>query len=256
MEKQKIINWLKEFNQEDVEKYASYLLKLSEDSKNFWIKNYSDEKLINLFKQVSRDWLVFDWINITLQSTWISYNYVALKNKMLLVYPESIIDINLVYKWDDFNFSKQDWKVIYSHKISNPFWQKDEDIIWAYTIIKNKRWEFITLLSQEDILKHRKTAKTDLIWKLWFKEMSLKTIMKKACKLHFWDIFTNIEEIDNENNDLENPLDIDLKFKSEIDSINTLEWLLKYYQENKWKWKELDIYLTKRKKQIIENNNK
>lgn len=32
--------------------------------------------------------------------------------------------------------------------------------------------------------------------------MCLKTIVKKACKLHFGDIFTGVEEMDNENYDL------------------------------------------------------
>lgn len=251
MNKQTIITALKDFNQEDVTKYISYLEKLINDPKMPFALKISDEKFISMFKQVANDWLVFDWVHITLQSTWISFDYVALKNKMLLVYPESIIDVNLVFKWDDFNFKKENWKIIYSHNFANPFNQKDEDIIWAYTIIKNKRGEFITLLSSDDLIKHRKTAKTDYIWKQWLKEMCLKTIMKKACKLHFGDIFTNIEEIDNENYDLENPIDLDLKWKQEIDSINDLKWLLEYYNKNKGKWKDFDKYLSIRKQQII-----
>jgi hypothetical protein len=33
--------------------------------------------------------------------------------------------------------------------------------------------------------------------------MCLKTIVKKACKMHFGDIFTGIEEMDNEQYDLD-----------------------------------------------------
>jgi hypothetical protein len=29
----------------------------------------------------------------------------------------------------------------------------------------------------------------------------MKTVVKKACKIHFGDIYTNIEEMDNENYD-------------------------------------------------------
>jgi recombinational DNA repair protein RecT len=100
-------------------------------------------------------------------------------------------------------------------------------------VIKNKRGEFLTILGKEELEKHRKTAKTDFIWKQWFREMCLKTIMKKACKLHFGDIFTAIEEQDNENYDLENPLDLDLKWKQEIDAIKTKAELKAYYEKNK-----------------------
>jgi hypothetical protein len=56
--------------------------------------------------------------------------------------------------------------------------------------------------------------------------------MKKACKLHFGDMFTNIEEMDNDNYNLENPQELDLDYKSEIDSIENLEDLKKYWTEN------------------------
>jgi len=45
-------------------------------------------------------------------------------------------------------------------------------------------------------------AKTDFIWKAWFTEMCMKTITKKACKLHYGDVYTKIEEMDNEQYDL------------------------------------------------------
>jgi hypothetical protein len=53
--------------------------------------------------------------------------------------------------------------------------------------------------------------------------MIYKTVAKKSIKFHFNDIYQNIEEIDNENYDLENPLELELKYKQDIDSINTLE---------------------------------
>lgn len=222
MTKDEIIKGLSEmWNQNDVEKFASYCMRLLlEKNKNWDLKNprmqsRKSEDMITLFKRVDREGLVFDWEHITLQSTGVSYDYVALKNKMLIVYPESVIDINLVYEWDDFDFWKESWKVVYKHKINNPFEKKDDKIVGAYTIIKNKRGEFLTLLWKEDLEKHRKTAKTDYIWKQRYSEMCMKTIMKKACKLHFGDIFTAIEEMDNENYELENTNDIDLEKTTE-----------------------------------------
>lgn len=201
MEKQKILDSLKEYKKEDVERFASYLIKLSRDEKSAFINKYSEEALCELFRRVENEWLHFDGIHITLLSTGVFYDYVALKNKMLIVYPETVFDVNIVYKWDTFSFEKNSWKVTYSHKFSNPFGNKEDDIIGAYAIVKNKRGEYITLLSADDLEKHRKTAKTDFIWRAWYTEMCMKTIVKKACKIHFGDIYTNIEEMDNENYD-------------------------------------------------------
>ena len=69
-------------------------------------------------------------------------------------------------------------------------------------VIKNNRGEFLTLLSRKEIDKHRATAKTDYIWKSWFREMVFKTLMKKACKYHFEDSVADIESLDNENYNL------------------------------------------------------
>jgi hypothetical protein len=65
--------------------------------------------------------------------------------------------------------------------------------------------------------------------------MALKTIIKKAVKIHFEDVFSEVIEIDNENNDLDNPIDIELSWKQEIDKINDLEILKEYWLKNQGK---------------------
>ena len=259
MKKYNIIELLKDYNSEDVEKFSSYCIRLllekdkkTGKQKNFWIQNKSDEEMARLFKRVAKDGLVFDGVNITLQSTGISYNYIAYKNKMLLAYPESIIDVSLVYQGDEFRLAKESGGILYTHNIDNPFSQNEQSIIGGYCVIKNKRGEFITLLSKADIDKHRKVAKTDYIWKNWFKEMALKTLIKKACKQHFMDVYQNIENNDNDNYELDNPIELDLKYKKEIDEIKTIPALKKYWEENKGKGKEFDNYIIIRKKQINE----
>ena len=151
---------------------------------------------------------------------------------MYNVYPESVIDCQLVREGDEFDFSKESGKVIYTHKISNPFEKKE--IIGAYCIIKNKRGEFITILTKDDIDKHRKVAKTDYIWRQWFDEMALKTVVKKACKLHFADVYQNIEEVDNENYDLEKLVITPKKLNAEqFKQVlgNTNEWIENHYKD-------------------------
>jgi len=257
MDKNKIIELLGK--SDAVIKFADYCFKLCTEKdkngniKNFWATKLSDEVFAKYYKQVALDGLCIDGTHITIQSTGISYDYVAYKNKMLLVYPESRIDVQLVYSGDDFSVSKDSGKVEYQHKISNPFSQKDENIIGGYCVIKNRRGEFFTSLSKEEIDKHRKVAKTDYIWKEWLKEMSLKTIIKKACKTHFSDIFNNIEEIDNQNYDLDNSLDITIQQKQEIEDIKTIEALKIYYDDNKDSLTNREAFhkaITKRKEEI------
>lgn len=238
-------------NQQEVNNFISYIEKLKKDSKCIFIKNYTDEQLSQLFLKVANEWLVFDGIHITLQSTGISYDYVAYKNKMLLVYPESTIDVSLVYTWDEIDFWKESGKVTYKHKIKNPFEpRKDEDIIWAYAVIRNKRWEFLTTLNKAELDKHRRTAKTDYIWKAWFAEMCMKTIMKKSCKTHFWDVFTGIEEMDNENYDANN-VNIEITWKDEIEEAQNIWELLEVFNKYQWSGKEFDSAISIKKQEIL-----
>lgn len=258
MDKWKLSTLLSEFNIDDVVNYANYCIKLQTEKKkdwtlsNPWSVNITEEKFAEVYKKVASEWLTFDWVHITLQSTGISYDYVAFKNKMLITYPESVIDIQLVYEWDEIEFNKTDGKIEYKHNIKNPFTSKDKDVIWAYTVIKNKRWEFLTTLSKEELEKHRKTAKTDYIRSVWYKEMCMKTIIKKACKQYFWDVFTKINEMDNENSSLDNPQWLEIDFKTEIDSITSIKDLKEYYEKNNWKWKDFDKYISIRKAQILD----
>ena len=254
MEKLKIIELLDKA--EHAEQFASYVIKLETETdkegrlKNPWMKGRKEEEMVALFNRVAEDGLVFDGKHITLQSTGISYDYVAYKNKMLLAYPESKIDVSLVYQGDDFSVAKESGSVIYSHNIKKPFDRKEEDIIGGYCVIQNRRGEFLTIMSKEDIEKHRKTAKTDYIWRQWFIEMALKTVIKKAVKQHFSDVFEKIEDTDNENYSLENPLELNLEHKKAIDDITTIEDLKSYYEANKGQGKDFDKYIAIRKEQI------
>lgn len=243
--KDEIIKGLEAYPAEAVEQYASYCIKTALEKKkeggvflpkNEWMMKMKAEKLINFFKRVAVDKMYIDGKNITLSSRGIDYNYKAYKNKMYLVYPDCKIDVQLVYKDDTFSFSKKSGEVFYSHDLDNPFGQKDEDIIGGYCVIKNRRGEFLSTMTKADIEKCRKVAKTDKIWQEWFKQMALKTVIKGACALHFSDIYQNIEDNDNENYNLENPTDIDIDYKSQIDDITELKKLKEFYLKNKDKF--------------------
>lgn len=251
---------LADYDTEAVEIFSTYCTKLLLEKdkdgklKNDWIQNLKAEKLINFFKQVAKDGLYIDGKNITIDKRGVSYNYKAYKNMLLIKYPEGQIDHQLVYKGDVFHFSKNSGKVVYNHEIANPFDQKDDDIIGGYCVIKNRRGEFITTMGKEDIEKCRKVAKTDKIWKEWYKAMCLKTVIKSACSLHFQDIFQNIIDRDNETeNDVNNPQGVELSDKSKVDEINDLGVLRKFYNDNKEKCaKNPDLlkYIQKRQAEL------
>lgn len=257
MTKDEIIKELADIeNQEAVESFASYCIRTKLAKKkdgtlqNPFMQKKTAKEMATLYRRVAKDGLVFDGVHITLQSTGISYDYVAYKNKMFLAYPESVVDLGLVYEGDTFEFKKASGKVMYTHDIANPFGSKTDSIIGGYCVIKNKRGEFLTTLSREEIDKHRKVAKTDFIWKQWYSEMSMKTIIKKACKMHFADVYEDIEKNDNDNYDLDNPLELAQEHKTAIDEIDTVEELQEYYQAHKGAGKEFDAYVTKRKNEI------
>ncbi len=176
-----VLEALSNENAEHASVFAAYMQRLlitidkkTGKPKNAFMQTKSASALAELFRRVKGEGLVFDGKHITLTSRGISYDYVAYKNKMLLVYPETMLDMSEVKEGDTFTASKENGKVMYSHKIGDPMQTADfKTINGAYCIIKNKRGEFLTTLSKEDIAKHRKVAETDNIWSQWFKEMVL-----------------------------------------------------------------------------------
>jgi len=245
-------------DQDGAEQYASYIIGLENEKdkstgkpKNPWIKFKSEKELADLFERVKSQGLMFDGKHVTLQARGITYDYVAYKNKMLLAYPESKIDVQLVYVADEFNYSKVNGEIMYEHNPKDPFDQIEANIIGGYCIIENKRGNFITTLTKTDIEKARKVAKTDYIWRSWFKEMALKTVIKKAVKFHFDDLYSDIIDEDNKENDIDLPINIDLKHKQAIENINDLKTLKEYWENNRGVGKELDKLLSERKNYLI-----
>lgn len=241
MNKQDIIKELEKVeNQQNVENFASYCIRLklekkprTNDVKNPWMQKKTAQDMAKLYLRVENEGLVFDGKHVTLNSRGISYDYVAYKNKMLIAYPETKMNFSAVFAEDDFSFETTDGRVSYKHTLSNPFSRDETRIIGAYCVIKNRRGEFLTTLDKAEIHKHRAVAQTDSIWKQWFIEMVYKTVIKKSCKYHFDDIFQKMEEEDQAQFDLSNPVDVDIAVKQDVEACLTQEELKAMY--NKYK---------------------
>lgn len=124
--------------------------------------------------------------------------YKAYKNKLYMVYPDTIIDLQLIREGDKYSFAKESGSVVYSHQIGDPFAIAEPKIIGAYCIIRNKRGEFLETLNASDYKAMRDSSKTPSTWDKWASEFWLKSVIKRACKRHFNDITSVIDEKDNE----------------------------------------------------------
>lgn len=196
-------------NIERVNIYVKYLEFLATEKdkdgklKNWWFSsNMSHEKAIDLYKKVAIDGLFIDGDTISLGfkgRVLVTYNYQAYKNKVLMTYPDTVFDIQVVNEGDDFSFKKKNGIIYYTHDINNPF-DTDKKLIGAYCIIKNKRGEFIELLNKTEIDKMKSVSKMSYIWDNWESEMWKKSVIKRACKTHFYDVISNMDKIDNEDN--------------------------------------------------------
>lgn len=124
--------------------------------------------------------------------------YHAFKNKIYMVYPDTVFDLQLVREGDEFTVSKESGAVIYQHNIADPFTDSEAKIKGAYCVIKNSRGEFLETLNKTDFEKMRNASKNPALWLKWLSEFWLKSVIKRACKRHFHDITKAIDEKDNE----------------------------------------------------------
>ena len=171
--------------------------------KNVWAVKNNNQWFDDLYKKNELTKLPFDGVHITINQHGLSYDYIAYKNRLLIAYPETKISFSEVYNDDIFTFSNNSDGVYYEHKITSPFSRDTKNIIGVYCVIKNKRGEFLTLLDKNEILKHKAIAKTQAIWKQWELEMIYKTVIKKATRIHYEDIYTEINDEDNKDIDIE-----------------------------------------------------
>lgn len=209
-----MINNLKGYDKEEVEFFISYVDQLKNakaknrqtqqwENKNPWAIKKQDNYFIDLFKKNALTKIKFDGKHIIITSRGLSYDYIAYKNRLLIAYPETEISFSEVYKDDTFSFGQTEKGVTYSHHFGNPFDRNTNDIIGAYCVIKNKRGHFITLLDAKEIQKHQSKATTQNIWNQWKVEMILKTIIKKGTRIHYEDIYIEMNEEDNKEIDLD-----------------------------------------------------
>lgn len=251
---------LKNYDNNKVDIFISYVNQLKSEVdkdgklKNWWAQKQTDTQYIDIFKKVYETGLFIDGDSVTITfrgKMLVTYDYHAYKNKILLSYPETIFDFQVVYKGEEFSFRKESGKVIYTHKINNPF-DNNKEIVGAYGIIKNSKGEFIELITTDDIQKMKNTSTMKHIWNSWYDRMVLKSVIKRICSVHFKDITKDIDMIDNLTNEPERAT-IDELILNDIDNAETEDQLNLIYKNNKGVVKDTEQFisvLSKRKKEI------
>lgn len=226
-----------------IQTYISHLKELetakNKDGKNvnYWFKDLTENQAIELYLKVLYDGLYIDGSTISLgyrgginPKFIITYNYQAYKNKLLIAYPETTFDIQLVKENDVFEGRKENGKVIYKHILTSPF-DSSKKILGGYCVIKNNRGEFLETIDMQEIEKMRNASLMPSIWKEWFSEMVYKSLLKRACKRSFNDLVVNIESMDNENYELEN-VSVDYTWQEKIKAATTEKELGVIYKES------------------------
>lgn len=161
--------------------------------------NYDLGFLLQSIAECIDNGFALDGINYVLSgSRMYMPTYKAFKNKLYMVYPETVIDLQLIREGDTYNFAKESGAVLYTHDIADPFAETEPEIKGAYCVIKNSRGEFLETLNKRDYEEMQKSSKNPKLWDQWESEFWLKSVIKRACKRHFNDITKALEEKDNE----------------------------------------------------------
>lgn len=114
------------------------------------------------------------------------------------------IHTGIVLPGDKFSVRKEGAKETYEHVVaeSNVFNNDYRNMTGAYCYIEytvdGVQKSVVTCMSKNEITKIENTAKKKDIWNQWFDQQVIKTLVRRACKLHFNTITEELDILDNE----------------------------------------------------------
>lgn len=184
----------------DVNKFLAYVQ--SEKNKEAGkdkkpVTGNTDDMLYTMFIKYYNLGLVIDGVNVVITGRSMAMvTFHGYKNKVRQSYPRARFDIQLVREGDNFVVGKETGRVKYTHDIGNPF--DDKPIKGAYVLIRIGNDDYFEALSKRDYDEMKKASKQPFLWDKWPSEFWLKSVMKRACKRHFYDEVEEIDKLDNE----------------------------------------------------------
>ena len=237
--------------------FIDYVINLNTEKKkdklsNPWAAKLDTNWYFTIFEKVARDGVYIDGESISITTMGATYDYNAYKAILLLKYPETILDVELVYNVDKFIFQKESGKISYKHTINDPF-STSKKIVGAYAIVKNRRGEFLETINLDDIEKFKNSSKMGYIWKTWYDRMVVKSVIKRICKIGFYDVFQNIEQIDNENSNPDNA-DVSSELQQKIAACTNRQDLNKLWRAEYMNDRQLVKIFKEKTKQIDQDS--
>ena len=146
--------------------------------------------------------MVIDGVNVVITGRAMSIvTFHGYKNKVKQNYPSATFDVQLVREGDEFKVSKRSGQIEYTHEITSPF--EDKPIVGAYCLIDIDGKQYFESLNMSDYQKMKQNSKNKSTWDTWESEFVLKSVIKRACKRHFYDIVADIDQQDNQDYGLE-----------------------------------------------------
>jgi hypothetical protein len=160
------------------------------------VTSNNDDMLYTMFIKWWSLGMVIDGVNIVITGRAMSMvTYQGYKNKVRATYPSAKFDIQLVREGDTFSVRKESGKVEYKHEIGDAFSEKP--INGAYCVISIDGRDYFEGLNKKDYEEMKKGSKQSYLWDKWDSEFWLKSVIKRACKRHFYDVVKEIDENDN-----------------------------------------------------------
>jgi hypothetical protein len=192
---------------DDINKFLAYVegerqkeraAKAKKADANTPVLNNTDDMLYTMAFKFFGLGLIIDGINVVITGRAMAMvTYHGYKNKVKQTYPSAQFDVQLVREGDTFTLEKDSGKIEYKHTFGNPF--EATPIIGAYVVISIDGRDYFEGLNKKDYDAMKNASKQGYLWDKWESEFWLKSVIKRACKRHFFDIVADIDTIDNED---------------------------------------------------------
>lgn len=188
---------------DDINKFLAYVTEerikeAKKDANKRPVTSNTDDMLYTMAFRWFGLGLIIDGVNVVITGRSMSMvTYNGYKNKVRQSYPTAKFDVQLVREGDKFNVAKENGRVNYKHEIANAF--SETAIEGAYCVISIDDRDYFEALNKKDFDEMKKGSKQSFLWDKWDSEFWLKSVIKRACKRHFYDVVKDIDKVDNED---------------------------------------------------------
>lgn len=147
-------------------------------------------------------WLVAYGSQATLQ-----IGYKGYIHKIKKIFSDTTFNVGLIYEGDEFIVSENEQVgAKYTLNRKDPFAKDNLKGVYCYIKINNRGYLEIMNKQELDLVRSKNQAEKygkESAWSEWYGEMAKKTVIKRACKIHFAQEIKDLEEYDNKQYNLQ-----------------------------------------------------